>query len=140
MKATIDRQKVLLILDWCILRFGISKFREEFPQLRVCKSKGNSSYSNRELGLCGTYVDGTITIYLATISSVKVLCETVIHEYKHYLMNDNEYDKLEKKLIKKNPDENFIYNNHPHEKRARRMEKKWGEICFNELRYYLYKK
>jgi len=140
MRANVDRNKVLLILNWCILKFGKSKYCEDYPQLRVYNSKGVSSRLNGELGLNGSYVDGTITIYLGTIKSMKELCETVIHEYKHYLQNNNEYDRLEKKLIKRGHDEDYVYENHPHEKRAEKAERKWGDVCYKELRYYLYKK
>jgi hypothetical protein len=133
MRANVDRNKVLLILDWCIFKFGASRYSDEFPpKIRIYKSKGTD--------LRGTYLDGVITVYLASNRSVKELCETVIHEYKHYLMNDDEYDVLANIMKKRGRDKEYMKYNHPHEKRARRMENKWGEICFNELRNKLYKK
>jgi len=140
MKATIDRQKVLLILDWCITKFGISRFHDDYPELRVYKSKGMSGNKNKKSGLCGTYGGGVITIYLGSNRSVRELCETVVHEYKHYLLNHDEYEKIEKKMQMSGLTDSDLYTKHPHEKGAIRMEKKWGEICFNELRNKLYKR
>lgn len=139
MRTTVKREKVLLILDWCVLKFGASKYNDEFPpRLRLYKSRGTGALKN--IALRGTYLDGTICIYLGSITSYKELCETVIHEYKHYIMNDNEYDRLTEKLKKKGRDEDFFLYHHPHEKRARYAERKWGKICYGELRYRLYKR
>jgi hypothetical protein len=140
MRATIDRKKVLLILDWCITRFGISRFHDDYPELRVYKSRGSSGYENKKSGLCGTYGSGVITIYLGSNHSVRELCNTVIHEYKHYLLNHDEYEKIEKKLEKSGISSEELYTKHPHEKSAVRMENKYGDICYAELRNQLYKK
>lgn len=129
----------MIILIWCMNKFGKSKFRKDYPKLRVYKSRGNSGYDNRETGLRGTYWNGVITIYLGSISSVRELCETVIHEYKHYLMSDREYDVLERKLKKQKCRSVDIYDAHPHEKRAMKMEYKWGDVCYRELKNKLYK-
>jgi len=140
MRTTIDREKVLLILEWCINKFGKSKFHNKLPVLRVYKTEGKSGYSDRLTGLCGTYCDGTITIYLASNRSVRELCCTVIHEYKHYLMSEKEFRILHKKMTERGCEYDDILRNHPHEKRAVRAENTWGDICFNELKSKLYKK
>jgi len=134
MLKSANRRKVLLILEWCISNFGISKYCDDFPSLRVYKSKGTSEYYADESGVRGTYGDGLITIYLGTISSYRDLCATVIHEYKHYLMNNEEYLKIEKKMFKVYPDNDYVYENHPHEKRAFKAEEKWGGVCYEELK------
>lgn len=141
MKTPIKREKVLLILDWCVFKFGTSKYSDEFPpRIRVYKSCGTAAFNDNGDGLRGTYLDGTITIYLGSNRSIKELCETIIHEYKHYLMSDDEYDVLTNIMKTRGKKLGDLKYNHPHEKRARRMEAKWGEICFQELRNKLYKK
>jgi hypothetical protein len=142
MNIDITRDKILLILKWFENKFSKSKFCKTFPKLRVYKSKGNSDYEDKEYGIRGKYDSDTITIhiYLGTIKSVKILCNTVAHEYKHYKLNSKEYDKIYYKLRKSglNPDDIHRIH-HPHEKKCDRFEKKWGLICFNELKNKLYK-
>lgn len=133
-KAQIDRKKVLLILDWCIMKFGMSKYHDDYPRLRLYKSAGKTAIKGNADGLRGTYLDGTITIYLDSNNSVKELCETIIHEYKHYLSSVDEYDALTNIMKIQGKDPGSLNYNHPHEKRARRMEDKWGVICYNELK------
>jgi hypothetical protein len=136
MSANIDREKILLILEWCITKFGTSKHQNIFPpRLRVYKSYGTSGFKNRKDKLRGTYLEGTITIYLGSIESHQELCETVIHEYKHYLMDDDEYDKITEAQKILGRDADYLFYNHPHEKRARYAEKKWGMVCYNEVKF-----
>lgn len=137
MKASIDRQKILLILNWCVKKFGKSSYHKEPVKLRVYNSKG---MTKDVLGLRGGYIDGRISIYLGSIKSVKELCETVIHEYKHYQLSEFEFKVYFNRMKKEGHDEDYIYDNHPHEKKAERMEKKYGKQCFDELRSKLYKK
>jgi len=134
----LDREKVLLIVDWCENKFGKSEHWKKPLRLRVYKSEGKHVIDFMKDGMRGMYYNGIISIYLASNKTVKQLCETVIHEYKHYLMNDKEYDEL-KALMKKYGDYDFVYN-HPHEKKANYAEKKWGRICYNELKSKLYRK
>ncbi len=135
MESSVDRESVLLILDWCIAKFGASKHQNIFPpRLRLYKSYGTSSIKNRKIELRGTYLEGTISIYLGSIISDQELCETVVHEYKHYLMDDDEYDRITELQKTLGRDSDYLFYNHPHEKRARYAEKKWGMICYNELK------
>lgn len=140
MLKTANRRKVLLILNWCISKFGKSKFWSTYPILRVYKSKGYSEFYGSKTGVCGSYDDGNIHIYLGSIKSYEELCRTVIHEYKHYLMNNDEYTRIERKLYKNHPDDDYVYDNHPHEKRAVKAEYKWGMVCYNELKAELRKR
>ncbi len=138
----IDRDKVLIILIWCENRFGKSKFRKTFPNLRVYKSNGNYVNGYKEDSCCGSFISetNTINVFLGSVKSVKHLCEIIIHEYRHYKLNDAEYDKHTKKLKKLGLSSEQIYKIHPHEKSANRSEKQWGDICYQELKSRLYRK
>jgi len=134
----LEREKVEIIIDWCIKKFGYSKYFKKHPKLRVYKSGGTSeSYKYSNLG---TYYLGTITIYLGAHKSVKQLCSTVLHEYKHYLLSLDEYFKIQSRLEKKGLKQLQINQEHPHEIKCREFEKKWVDLCFKELRNKLYKK
>lgn len=134
----IDRKKVLLILDWCIKRFGKSRYQKDDLKLRVYKSKGISN--EHKTGLRGTYYKGTICIYLGSNDSVPELCKTVNHEYKHYLLSEKTWEKQYGHLVKKGLSDEDICVEHPHEKICDKFEKKWGPICYKELKHKLYKK
>lgn len=139
----LDREKVLLILQWCVNNFGKSRYWKKPLKLRVYKSKGRTVTGDIitfDDGVRGCYNKGRISIFLDTIGSAKELCETVIHEYHHYLMSDREYRRFEKELNEKYEDKKSAYKKHPHEIIASKAEEKWGNICFNELRNKLYKK
>jgi hypothetical protein len=140
MVKNIDRDKVLLVLIWCENTFGKSKYRKTYPKLRVYQSKGNSEYCDRKYGLRGCYNKGTISIFLGTTRTVREVCDTVIHEYKHYLMPDCDYNKHIRKMKKRGHNDDYIYDHHPHEKRATRSENCWGEKCYNDLKNKLYAK
>jgi hypothetical protein len=136
----LDRKKVLLILEWCKKNFGRSRYHRKYPTLRVYKSKGNSAFAYRDGGLFGTYDHGVITIYLGSHDSMRELCKTVIHEYRHYLMSIREYNSLYKKMEREGSDPEIISYEHPHEKDCEDFEDEWGELCFSQLRKKLYKK
>ena len=136
----LDREKVVMILEWCKKNFGKSKYYDDFPSLRVCRSTGSSYYPKGDKQLFGTHRYGLITIYLGTHTSMKDLCKTVIHEYKHNLLSDEKYESIMNRLEKKGYSDDDIYEKHPHEKKCKEFENKWGDICFNELRRKLYKK
>jgi hypothetical protein len=136
----LDRKKVLLILEWCKKEFGRSRYHRKYPVVRVYRSEGKSSFLDRDGGLYGTYIDGTISIYLGSHSGLNELCKTVIHEYSHYLLSIREYRSLSRNMQKKGSDLSVISVDHPHEVQCREYEKEWGDKCFSELRKKLYSK
>jgi hypothetical protein len=136
----INREKVLLILEWCKKKFGESEYWKKYPHLRVYKTCG-ITLDDEKNGRCGDYSKGVISIFLGSHATVSDLCGTVVHEYKHYLLNEKDYN-LERKNLKKRGimKDGDINRMHPHEKLARRFESKWGHVCYNELKHELYKK
>ena len=140
MKASVDRQKVLLILNWCVKKFGKSRYQKKLPRLFVYKTRGTSRYEDRIAGLRGSYSNGRIKIYLGSIYSYKELCETLIHEYCHYMQSEFEFSVFYNRLKRDGHIVDTIYDIHPHEKKANRFEKRYGIQCFNELKAKLYKK
>jgi len=136
----LDREKVILILKWCESHFGRSRFHRKAPKLRVYRSTGSSSYKYSDGGLFGTYGNGVITIYLGSHNGMKQLCYTVIHEYRHYLLSIREYRSLSRIMEREGSNLDYLSWNHPHEIECRDFEKKWGDLCFSELRKELYSK
>jgi len=146
MKASIERinrEKILLILNWCEKKFGKSKYWETMPRLRVYKTNGHTKIKRYKEGIFGYFIDNEIVIFVGKHNSIKSLCSTVIHEYKHYLSDFREWETI---LNKKNNSTDSIHDskydvyNSSFEKKARRFENKWKDVCFNELRNKLYQK
>jgi len=141
MLKTVNRRKAQLILDWCISKFGMSKFYDDYPRIRVYKSKGTSYRNKNVTNIMGTQFDGLISIYFGNIKSYKELCNTIIHEYKHYLLSDAEYIRIDKLMSLKYKNDSYnLYYNHPHEIKARKAEKKWGGVCYESLKKELHKR
>lgn len=136
---TIERDKVELILKWCEAKFGKSKFYKKYPKLRVYRTEGNSVNDSKDYQIFGHFTrNGTIIVFLGSHRSVKELCVTIIHEYKHYLLGYREFQYFSRKMFKDGRDVNYIQDHHPHELKIARFEKRWGDVCFKELKRKLY--
>lgn len=138
----LEREKAILILDWCKAQFGRSQYHRKYPTLRLYRSRGNSAFSDNDpdAGLFGTYINGVITVYLGSHTGMKQLCATIIHEYKHYLLSIREYRSLSRYMENQGSDLEDISWDHPHELECREFEKIWTEKCFSQLRKKLYSK
>ena len=97
----INRNDVLTMFLWCKNKFGVSKFQKEFPKIVVDRT-------NKDVFGCYYCKKNVITIVLKPHKSVVDLCNTIIHEYTHYLQDMNMYDKYYFKY-------NRNYDNHPYE-------------------------
>ena len=139
MRAQFNREKVLLVLDWCINKFGKSKYWSDFPKLIVYKSMG-ITLDSTGTGRYGQYNDGIISIYLGHNKTVRFYCNVVLHEYKHYLLNDVEWNHKYKQLKKSGLSEEDAMFKHPHEAIANKFADKWQNECYNDLKNKLYKK
>jgi hypothetical protein len=130
-----DREKVQLILNWCIHQFKKSKYNKQYPKLRIYKSKGSSLFI--KFYLKGYYCTetNTIAIFLGSIKSLRKLCNVVLHEYKHYLMDSNEYDIIYEKYRQTySKEHDKIVEIHPHEIKCIKFAKKWEDACLNEIK------
>ena len=125
-----DSKKVKLILDWCIENFGYSKYERNVPRLLVRK-KGKLNYgqycSNKNL----------ITIRLEIHKSLLELCNTILHEYKHYKLSSNKYTEIYLKLKAKGFSHYEIHQHHLHEQLCDAFASEWENQCFNNLKKQL---
>jgi hypothetical protein len=137
---TVNRKKVLLILEWCKKKFGKSKYWKDYPQLRVYRTNGWSIDGDKK-GRFGHFIGGKISIFLGKHKTIMELCDTVIHEYKHYLLDEDEF-LLEYKKLKKQgySEKDALTDKHPHENMAIEFANKWGHVCYNELKHELHKR
>ena len=132
------RDKVQTILLWCKRKWGKSKFKKDYPKLRVY-TKATGTYNSPRTSF-GTYnyLTNTINIHICHHRSYLQLIDTIIHEYKHYLLDTKEYRKIEKLLYKKGYSPDYIEFYHPHEKKSARLAKVWSQKCLKELKKVLY--
>jgi hypothetical protein len=135
-----DRKKVEEILNWCIRKWGRSKYKHYYPKLRVYKYKSGLSDSFTSAYGVYNYEKNTINIFLKPHRGYKELCNTIIHEYKHYLLSVREFFKLYNVMCKKGKSFDYIDDFHPHEKKCIRLAAKWQDKCYNDLKKILYKK
>ncbi len=108
--------------DWCKKNLPESKYHDKFRKI-ILSNKSNKYFR-------GSYKDenNTITVYLKNNKSRIDICETVIHEWKHYQQNISEmYDKYI-----------FYYGyepkNHPYEVSAEKYAKKHSNKCFEWIK------
>ncbi len=136
MAVNISRDKILIIINWCEKKFGKSNNRNSKLKLSVFKSKGNSIFKEHKK-IYGTFQDDRISIYLGSHRDIKQVCATVIHEYTHYLLDDDEYEQFAKMLNRGCYNEFDMSSFHPHEILAKKRERIYMNECYNELKHIL---
>jgi hypothetical protein len=110
MISNIQRHHVEYMLNWCFETFGTSKYYP-FLKLRVfVKDQVKEDFGYLDSHKC------LININVKTHKTLVALCDTVIHEFTHYLQDPNLYEKFERI---------YKYDNHPHEIQADKTAKKW---------------
>lgn len=126
----LNKIQVLCILKWCTDRWGKSLFADSLPKITVYKSNGNTRKIKGEYD----NIKNRIVIYLGAIESYEELCEIIIHEYTHYMLNSDEYDKIYYDLQDMGMKEKYIYKVHPHEIKCRENGAKYSLICCEETK------
>ena len=89
-------------VDFCIGKYGYSKFQSEEPYVEVIKD--NTTYF-------GWYdcIENVIYLNKTCMFNTTEYCKTIIHEYQHYLQSPTWNTRYDRK---------FIYSKHPYEKQA----------------------
>ena len=110
---------VNLTMNWCKKNFGINKRKTYEVNWRCVKNWE----TDKE---CGQYVadENEIEIYWNNMLSIKEIIDTCIHEWTHY-----KQPILTKYHKWKGP-----YNKNPYEIAARKAEKIYTPICWNEIK------
>lgn len=101
---------------WCLMNLKRSKYHDSAPKIEI-KSKKSESFrgyfSPRKNIIC---------IFLENHESFDDICQTVIHEWKHYQQNLKMYDRYIT-LYRRN------FQNHPYEKVAENFAIKKSKDC-----------
>lgn len=108
------------ILDWCILEYGRSKYRSEYPFIETDYQSDNKKYYGEYV----PYTENYILIYTKNCTTIVALIKTIIHEYWHYLQPPTWLARYKSK---------YKYCNNPYEIKAIQKEEDWKK-CFNYLK------
>lgn len=104
-----NRKHIIWMFEWCENKFGKSKFNEDF-KIKISKAKDRYGVYMRD--------KNTIQVNVKAHKSLLELCDTVVHEYTHYLQDMSMYVEYFLKY-------NRNYDNHPYEVTANNRAKKW---------------
>lgn len=106
-----------LAYKWCLTNLKRSKYKKEEPKIIIRKSKNKNykGYYSQEKNLMVIFIDNH--------NCILDLCETVIHEWKHYQQNIEKMYNKYIKVYRRN------FKNHPYEVTAERFSKKHGANC-----------
>ncbi|MGL5692131.1 MAG: hypothetical protein ACRDD8_15125 [Bacteroidales bacterium] len=128
-----NKDIVNIILQWCVETWGYSEYQSKPPKVTIYKSNGNTR------GIKGEYISdkNRIVIFLGGISTHKELCSVMIHEYTHYLLNNDEYDDIYFKLIDLGMSDKSIYKSHPHEIKCRNQASSYADMCYQSIKKFL---
>jgi hypothetical protein len=115
------------MMEWCRVKWGRSKYQPDYPSLVIHRETIKEGDSDWDIS--GFYCEksNTIHIYPKHHTSYLEMCDTIIHEYTHYLQN---IDQMYMKYI---DIYSYNYHNHPYEKVANKRAEKFKWECFNSV-------
>jgi len=114
----INRKNAVMIFEWCKKQFGLSKINGTYPKL---------VFHKKHKGYAGYYDPwkNEIHVYGSRHRTLMGFIGTIIHEYVHYHQSiKRQYHKLNKI---------YSYKNHPLEREANKIEKKYKWLCYYDL-------
>lgn len=116
----LTKRHALKIFDWCIEKYGKSKYNRELPEIEF---KNGDYYTE---GCMAFYDEIESTIFVAKDlhTDLEELANSIIHEYIHYKQNMRHYQVLALYL----PD-----HRNPLEIEAEKTAKKDTKKCLKEL-------
>lgn len=119
--STLTRTALRLIaketINYCISTLGV-KTTLPVPTVSVIKRGRSRRYGQYDV------TNNMIQIHYNVCGDVKLLIQTIIHEYTHYLQNLKKYDVLYKQ---------YGYDRHPQEVEARKNEVLYSP-CWKQIK------
>ncbi len=118
----INRKNTLKIVQWCHINYGYSKFNTTNITVKFVKG-----YCIDDINILGEYESetNTIFIYKKPHKSFIDFIRSVIHEFVHYLNDDEMYQKYLEVHHKS-------YYHHPHEIKAEAIANRDKRKCLKE--------
>ena len=116
----LTKRHALKIFDWCIEKYGKSKYNRELPEIEF---KNGDYYTEGYMAFYDE-IESTIFIDKSMHHDLHELASSIIHEYTHYKQNMRHYQILSLYL----PD-----SKHPMEIEAYKIANKDAKKCVKEL-------
>lgn len=115
------------MLQYCKDKWGKSKFQKKYPELVIHRE--TIKEGNPDWDISGFYCEktNTIHIYPRHHNNYLEMCDTIIHEYTHYLQN------IQGMYMRYMETWSYNYHNHPYEKVANNRAEKFKCECFNSI-------
>lgn len=122
--SRITRKSALLVMEWCKKTFGVSKINGSYPKL---------VFHKKNKGWAGHYDPwkNEIHVYKDRHRALISFIGTIIHEFAHY------HQSIKRQYQKQ--DKIFSYKNHPLERQATKVERKYKWECYYEIFSIYYK-
>ena len=116
---------IYLTIDWCINKWGINSEHEDILDIDIVYQRDCTNSETR-----GAYNSemNEIEIFVFNNNNVRMLIDTVIHEFIHQKQDMSNYHTL----LKKNG-----YGNHPLEIEADEIAKKYRKECWYSIRNFV---
>ena len=116
----VSRKDVVKMMDFCINKWGMSRFHDSLPKLRVYSKPPKDEpetfgYFNEDSNI--------IIVYIKPHKSMLDICDTIIHEYTHYLQDIIGMYGVYLYKYKRN------YENHPYEVTAFNRGRRYRKQC-----------
>lgn len=119
--STLTRKQLRAIANntllYCIHTLGL-KHNKSIPTISIIKRNGSRRYGQYDIR------NNHIQVHYNICGTVKLMVQTIIHEYTHYTQNLKNY-KVYYSM--------YGYNKHPQEIEARKNEKLYSE-CWKQIK------
>lgn len=121
----ITRQAAVKVFDWCKKTFGVSSINGPYPKLVFHIKHGEYAAHYNPW-------KNEIHIFATRHRTLMGLIGTIIHEFSHYRFQSikKHYQQLDKI---------YSYKNHPLEREANKIERKYKWACYYEVFSPVYK-
>lgn len=115
------------VFDWCVKRYGKSKYYKTYPILILSYSKSQKYHGEFYADDTDDELDIELVLYLNNLFSKRQIVLTMIHEYQHYLQSPIWLTRYY---------ETTCYDKNPYEINAEKEAKQKCKQCIKELNLY----
>lgn len=117
----LTKKVIYKILDWCVVNYG----RSEFNKNKLIVDFRKPDYLTGDVMASYDYETGIIYVNKETHKTLRMLINSIIHEYTHYKQNMRHYNILDTYLA---------YNKNPLEIEAFKIAKRDTKRCIDEIK------
>jgi hypothetical protein len=119
-----SEKKYLKILDWCIVKYGMSRYYDDYPDLDINIEDvyGYSGEFDSDNNLITIY-----DILIQMVDTTEIAIKTMIHEYQHYLQDPKLCDAYFRDMLD---------SENPFEIEAEQIAQRDWKECYNDVKIH----